>query len=55
MIHVLVALILLGVLLYLIQLIPMDGAIMQLIRIVIIVAAVLYVLSALGLWHGALL
>ena len=51
-IHILIALILLGVLLYLIQMIPMDATIMQLIRIVVIVGAILYVLSALGMWHG---
>ena len=52
MIHILIALILLGVLLYLIQMIPMDATIMQLIRIVVIVGAVLYLLSAPGMWHG---
>lgn len=52
MIQILLALIFVGVMLYLITLIPMDGAIVQIIRVVVILGAVLYVLKALGLWHG---
>ena len=52
MINILLALIAVGVLLYFITLIPMDGAIVQIIRVVVILGAVLYVLRALGLWHG---
>lgn len=52
MINILLALIAVGVLLYCVNLIPMDGAILQIIRVVVILGAVLYVLRALGLWHG---
>ena len=53
MIHIIITLLIVGVLLYLITLIPMDAAIVTIIRVVVILCAVLYVLSALGLWHGA--
>ena len=49
MISLLVLLILVGVGLYLLTLIPMDPAILTIIRVVVILACVLYVLSAFGL------
>lgn len=49
MIGLLVVLILVGVGLYLLTLIPMDPAILTIIRVVAILACVLYVLSAFGL------
>ena len=54
MINILLALIAVGALLYCVNLIPMDGAILKLIRVVVVVilGAVLCVLRALGLWHG---
>ncbi len=54
MTHLLIALIFVGVVLYLITLIPMDAAIMQLIRAVVILGAVFYVLRVLGIWNGGL-
>lgn len=44
----LVVLVLVGVGLYLLTLIPMDAAILTIIRVVVILACVLYVLSAFG-------
>lgn len=52
MISILVALIVLGVCLYLIGLIPMDGTVKQVIRVVAILFVVLYLLQVLGLWSG---
>lgn len=49
LIDVVVRLILLGVGLYLIGLIPMDGTVRQVIRIVVIVALVLWFVEAFGL------
>jgi hypothetical protein len=46
---ILIALVLAGVLLYVLALIPMDAAIMTLIRVVVILACVLYIVKALGL------
>jgi len=45
MISILVGLIIIGVVLYLITLIPMDAAIQQIIRIVVIVGVILWLLS----------
>lgn len=50
LVELLVLLIVVGVVLYAITLVPMDAAIQKLIRIVVILAAVLYVLKALGLF-----
>ncbi len=50
--HLILVLIVLGVLLYLVQMIPMDAVILTLIRVVIIVGAVFYVIRALGLLNG---
>lgn len=45
-------LVVLGVALYLIGLIPMDGTIKQAIRVLAILFVVLYLLQVLGIWHG---
>jgi hypothetical protein len=52
MINLIVLLVLVGVGLYLMQLIPMDPVIKQILRVVIIFVAVLFALQALGLWSG---
>lgn len=49
MIGLLLVLVLAGVLLYLLTLIPMDAAIVTLIRVVVILACVFYVIKAFGL------
>ncbi len=49
MIALLVFLILVGVGLYLVQQIPMDPAILNIIRIVVILCVILYLISAFGL------
>lgn len=49
MINVLVGLVLLGLLLWAVNQLPLDPAIRQIIRVVAIVAAVYWVLRALGL------
>jgi hypothetical protein len=52
MISILVVLVILGVALYLVNLIPMDGNIRTIIRVVAILFVVLWLLQALGIWHG---
>jgi len=52
MISLLVALVVFGVVLYLLSLIPMDGTVRQIIRVVAILFLILYLLQAFGLWHG---
>lgn len=52
MISLLVILLIVGVALYLVTLIPMDPTFKQIIRVVVILVAILYVLQALGLWSG---
>lgn len=52
MIELLVALIIIGVVLYLIELIPMDGTVKTIIRVLAILFMVLYLLQLLGVWHG---
>jgi hypothetical protein len=47
---IVITLVLLGLALYLIQLIPLAAPFPQLIRVVVIIAAVLYLLSAFGLF-----
>lgn len=49
MIGLLLVLVLVGVGLYLIEQIPMDGAIRTIIRVVVILCVVLYLISAFGL------
>lgn len=50
MIDLIVALVLAGVALYIIQLIPMDGTIKQVIRVLVLVVILLWVLTWLGWW-----
>ena len=52
MIELIIGLIVIGVALYLLDLIPMDGTIKTIIRVVVILLAVLYVLQFFGIWHG---
>ncbi len=52
LVSLVVTLIVVGLLLYLIGLIPMDPTIAKLIRIVVIIFAVLYVIESLGLLGG---
>lgn len=52
MISLIVALVIMGLLLYLLGFIPMDPAILQIIRVVVIICAVLYVVRV--LFPGAL-
>ena len=50
LISVIVTLIVIGLLLYLIGLIPMDGTIKQIIRVVVIIAVVIWLLQTFGYW-----
>jgi hypothetical protein len=52
MIDLLVALIVLGVVLYLVNLIPMAAWVKQVINVLAILYVVLYCLQVLGVWHG---
>lgn len=49
LIGIVVVLILIGVALYLVSLIPMDGTIKRIIQVVVIVVIILWLLQALGL------
>ena len=49
LIGIIVTLVVIGLVLYLIDLIPMDGAIKQIIRVIIIIAVVVWLLRAFGL------
>jgi len=51
-ISIIVTLIIVGLVLYLIDLIPMDGAIKQIIRIIVIILVILWLLRAFGLLGG---
>ncbi len=53
LISLIVTLIIVGLLLYLINLLPLDGTIKQIIHVVIIVCVIIYVVQALGLLGGA--
>ncbi|MEO6817883.1 MAG: Thivi_2564 family membrane protein [Edaphobacter sp.] len=59
LISIIVTLIVIGLLLYLIGLIPMDGTIKQIIRVVIIIAVIIWLLQSFGLLgsigHGHLM
>ncbi|HUZ96638.1 MAG TPA: Thivi_2564 family membrane protein [Edaphobacter sp.] len=59
LISIIVTLIVIGLLLYLIGLIPMDGTIKQIIRVVIIIAVIVWLLQSFGLLgpigHGHLM
>ena len=48
LIGLVITLVIIGLLLYIVTLIPMDGTIKKIITIVVILIAVLYVLQALG-------
>jgi len=49
LISIIVTLIVIGLLLYLIGLIPMDGTIKQIIRVVILIAVIIWLLQSFGL------
>jgi hypothetical protein len=49
LIGIIVTLVVIGLLLYLVDLIPMDGTIKQIIRIIVIIAVVIWLLEAFGL------
>lgn len=49
LISIIVTLIVIGLLLYLIGLIPMDGTIKQIIRVIIIIAVIIWLLQSFGL------
>ncbi len=53
LVGLLVFLIVIGVALYLVQLIPMDATIKKVIVVLAILFIVLYALQALGIWHGS--
>jgi uncharacterized membrane protein len=48
LISIIVTLVVIGLVLYLVDLIPMDGAIKRIIRIIVIIAVVLWLLQAFG-------
>ena len=52
MISILIALVILGVVLYLIGLVPIDATVAKVIRVLAILFVVLYCLQLLGVWHG---
>ncbi len=49
LVGIIVTLVVIGLLLYLVELIPMDGTIKQIIRIIVIIAVVVWLLQAFGL------
>lgn len=55
LINLLIGLTIVGVVLYLIQLIPMDGTIKQIIRVVVILFVILWLLQSLGIFHSRFL
>jgi len=54
MIALVVVLVLVGLVLWAVAQLPLDPMVMNLIRVVVLIACVLYVLSAFGLWHAGL-
>lgn len=52
LVGLIVTLILVGVLLYLIQLIPMDATIKQIIYVLVVVCVILWVIGSLGLLNS---
>lgn len=52
MISLLVALIIVGVALYLVDMIPMNGTVKRIIQVLSVLFVILYALQILGLWHG---
>lgn len=55
MIEVLVALVVVGVLLYILSLIPMDATVKRIIYILVLLVVFLWVLQLFGLWSGPVL
>ncbi len=51
LITIILALVVLGVVLWLVSLIPMDGTIKKIITVVAVIAAVVWLLKAFGLWY----
>ena len=49
LISIIITLVVIGLLLYLIDLIPMDGTIKQIIRVVVIIAVIVWLLQTFGL------
>jgi hypothetical protein len=49
LISIIVTLVVIGLVLYLIELIPMDGTIKQIIRVIVIIAVIVWLLQAFGL------
>ena len=47
-ISIIVALVIVGLVLYLIDIIPMDGTIKQIIRVIVIIAVIIWLLQAFG-------
>lgn len=54
-VSLLVALVVIGVVLYIVQLLPMEATIKQIVNVVAILCVVLWLLSALGLISGGAL
>jgi hypothetical protein len=52
MIELIVTLVILGVVLYIVDMLPIDATIKRIIHIVAILVAGLWVLQMLGFWHG---
>jgi hypothetical protein len=52
MIDVIVALVILGLILWVVDQIPIDATIKRIIHVIAIVIAVLWCLQVFGLWHG---
>lgn len=53
-VSLIIALVIVGVALYFINLIPMDPKILLVIRVLVILMVVLYALKVLGVWNGRL-
>jgi hypothetical protein len=49
LVGIIITLVVVGLLLYLVELIPMDGAIKQIIRIIVVIAVVIWLLNQFGL------
>lgn len=52
LISIIISLVVLGLILYLVDMLPIDGGIKRIIHIVAIIAAILYVLRAFGVITG---
>ena len=52
MLHIILVLVIVGVCLYLLELIPMDATIKTVVRVLVILFAVLYALQSLGVLNG---